>query len=100
MLALKFIYLIAGHYLADFPLQGDFMAKYKVPKSIDFWFHVMIGHCAIHAGFVALITHNPVLAVAEFATHMALDTLKCRGKLNFNQDQAGHILCKILWTFL
>lgn len=94
---LNLIYLMTAHYLADFPLQGDFVAKYKAPRSADFWFHVMIGHCAIHGGFVALITQRPWLGIAEFAAHFVFDCLKCERKLTFNQDQALHIICKFLW---
>lgn len=41
------IYLICGHYLADFGLQNDFTAKFKAPGSAPFWLHVMVSHCAI-----------------------------------------------------
>jgi hypothetical protein len=89
--------LLFGHYLADFPLQGDFIAKYKAPKSADYWFHVMTAHCVIQGGIVSLITHNLWLGLAEFVIHFCVDCLKCKGKLTFNQDQAIHLLCKLLW---
>jgi hypothetical protein len=91
------IYLIFGHYLGDFALQNDFVAKFKAPGSAPFWFHVMTGHCAIHAGIVFMATHNPVASVGEFIAHFLTDSLKCKGTLSFNQDQLIHIVCKIIW---
>lgn len=89
--------LIFAHYLGDFGLQNDFIAKFKSPGSAPFWFHVMIGHCAIQAGGVLLVTRNPNLAVAEFVAHFTIDYFKCKGKLSFNSDQALHIFCKLIW---
>lgn len=94
------LYLLMGHYVADFGLQNEFTAKFKVPGSAPFWFHVMISHCAIQALPVLLITGLWYLAVAEFVAHFVIDYCKCIGKLTFNQDQALHITCKIAWCFL
>lgn len=91
------IYLLCGHYLADFGLQNDFTAKFKAPGSAPFWFHVLISHCAIQALPVLLITGMWQLAVAEFVSHFAIDFLKCKGILSFNEDQALHIFCKLVW---
>jgi hypothetical protein len=89
--------LIIAHYVGDFGLQNDFIAKFKVPHSAPFWFHVMIAHCAIHAGGVYVVSHNIYLAALEFIAHFLTDYLKCLQKLTFNQDQALHIMFKVLW---
>jgi hypothetical protein len=91
------LYLICGHYLADFGLQNEFTARFKVPGSAPYWLHIMVSHCAIQALPVLIVTGSNGLALAEFVTHMVIDTLKCKGKLTFNQDQALHLLCKVIW---
>lgn len=91
------LFLVFAHYLCDFGLQNDFIAKFKAPQSAPFWFHVMIGHCSMHALGVLLITQNPRLAIAEFCAHFVIDYFKCKQRLSFNQDQSLHILCKLAW---
>lgn len=91
------IYLVIGHYLADFGLQNDFTAKFKSPGSSPFWFHVMISHCAIQALPVMLVTGMWQLALAEFAAHLLIDVCKCNGMLTFNEDQLLHLMCKVVW---
>lgn len=92
------VMLIAAHALCDYPLQGDFLAAAKnrqnpipgVP-----WPQALAAHAAIHAGAVLLITGSLTLAAVEFGAHAALDDAKCAGKINFNQDQIAHVLCKV-----
>lgn len=95
--------MIAGHAMADYPLQGDFLAKAKnrfaaipgVP-----WYQALGAHSAIHAGFVGVITGSLFLAICEFILHCRIDDAKCAGKISYNQDQALHIACKVWWTVL
>ncbi len=95
------IAMIIGHALADYPLQGDFLAKAKneadpipgVP-----WWQAMWAHCAIHAGAVLLITGSAFLAALEFIAHFAIDRAKCMGLISYNTDQFLHVACKILWA--
>lgn len=98
-----FFMLIAAHCLADYALQGDFMAKaksrlYPIPGVP--WYQAMGAHATIHGGFVALITGVPLLGIFEGVCHFVIDDLKCQGRLSFNQDQALHVLCKIVWVVL
>lgn len=89
--------LVVAHLLADYPLQGDFMAKAKncmPPFPGVPWFTVLLSHAAIHAGFVWLITGSSVCAGFELAAHTGIDWTKCRGRISFNVDQALHLLCK------
>lgn len=94
-------WLMVGHFLADFPLQGDFLAKaknkYTEPES-PFWRVAMCAHATIHAGFIALITGSYLCALLEWSCHITIDNLKCRGRIGFNEDQIYHFLCKIAWV--
>ena len=91
--------LIAGHALADYPLQGDFLSKAKnhtnpipgVP-----WYQALFAHSAIHAGVVGLITGSIWFAILEFIVHAITDRVKCEGHLTFNEDQAIHIMTKVI----
>lgn len=100
---MKLMLLLAGHALCDYPLQGDFLAKAKnranpipgVP-----WYQALGAHALIHGGMVALVTKSPLMGVAETVIHAVTDDLKCKGRLSFNQDQAIHVACKLLWASL
>lgn len=97
------IALVAGHALADYPLQGDFLSKAKnrsAPIPGVPWWQALGAHVAIHGAFVAFITGIWWLFFAEAAIHWLTDDAKCRGKLTFNQDQAIHIACKAVWLVL
>ena len=94
------IALIGGHALFDYPLQGDFLSKAKnraapIP-GVPFW-QALTAHAAIHGAFVALLTGLWPLFFVEGAIHWITDDAKCRGKLTFNQDQAIHVVCKLVW---
>lgn len=93
--------LIAAHFLADYPLQGEFLAtgknRTKPIKGIPFW-HPLTAHASIHGGFVGLITGSVWLGLAETVIHWITDDAKCRGWITYNQDQAIHITCKLVWV--
>ncbi len=96
-----FLSLIFGHFLADYPLQGDFLARgknHKNPIPGVPWYQCLFAHAVIHGGVVGYITGHPMLGVAEFFAHGAIDWAKSEGIIGFNHDQALHIVCKILWV--
>ncbi|MCA0276234.1 MAG: DUF3307 domain-containing protein [Proteobacteria bacterium] len=96
-----FALLIVGHALADYPLQGDFLAKAKSrvnPIPGVPWYHGLLAHAAIHGGFVGVITGSLTLGIAEFIAHCLIDDAKCMGRISYNQDQALHVACKVLWV--
>lgn len=97
-----FLLMVFAHAIADYPLQGDFLARAKYRDAIASvpWYQAMGAHCAIHGGFVALITGSWLLAAAEFAAHWVTDDLKCRGRITYNVDQAIHIACKAAWALI
>jgi hypothetical protein len=96
-----FALLVVGHFLADYPLQGEFLAtgknRTKPIPGIPFW-HPMTAHSVIHGGFVGVITGSLWLGLSETVIHWITDDAKCRGKIGYNTDQAIHIGCKVLWV--
>lgn len=89
------IYLIAGHYLADYGLQSTYIATEKGNS-----FHVMTAHCAMQALTVLLATQMAELAIAEFFLHYLTDTLKVKGKIGLHFDQAMHLTCRLTYAWL
>lgn len=126
MLTLLF-WMLVGHALADYPLQGDFLAKAKNHRSpipgVP-WIHGLLWHALIHGGAVALVTGSLVLGCAEAVVHCAIDYAKCDGvfhwsysrfkyrwekttltldggvRIAFHVDQALHVLCKVAWALI
>lgn len=93
--------MLVGHCLADYPLQGDFLAQGKNRNtSIGkiFWPHALFAHSMIHAGFVAAITGSVLLGVAEAVIHAITDWLKCENRISLNTDQSIHVVCKVIWA--
>lgn len=98
-----FLLLVSAHALADYPLQGDFLAKAKnasAPIPGVPWWQALWAHAAIHGGFVGVITGSVWLGLAEAGAHVAIDHAKCRGWIGYNVDQAAHIACKVAWVTL
>lgn len=108
-----FILLLFWHFLADYPLQGDFLARAKdltSPIAGIPWWQAMFAHCAIHAGGVYLLTGSVVLLFCELVVHAITDMVKCaltsttscpRVRAHyFNQDQFIHVLSKAVWVVL
>lgn len=87
------LYLVFGHYIGDYALQGEYIAREKANS-----LHVLVAHCAIQAGTVLLATNEPGLALIEFGIHAIVDTAKCRGIISFNLDQAIHLLCRVFYA--
>ncbi len=97
--------LLAAHALADYPLQGDFLAKGKnrhtpIVPGIKFWPHCLTAHALIHGGFVYLITGSLMLGIAETVAHWIIDFGKCENWYGINTDQGLHVGCKIAWVAL
>ncbi len=90
--------LIIGHFLCDFPGQGDFLAKaknHKQPISGVPWYTALLAHASIQAGMVWFVTGSLTFGVIELGLHAITDYLKCDQRITFNQDQAIHLLCKV-----
>lgn len=87
--------LIAVHFVLDYPLQGDFLARAKAEGPLRVWH--LFGHSVIHGAGVMLVTGSIGLGVAETVVHAAIDEAKVRGWTTFAHDQALHMVCKIVW---
>lgn len=95
--------LIGAHYLCDFPLQGDYLAKAKnrnTELGKDIWAHALFAHGMIHAIFVFMITGFMTLAIMELIIHMHTDYQKCEGRISFRTDQMIHLYSKLLYVIL
>lgn len=95
-----FALMIVAHAVADYPLQGDFLARAKnrlAPIPGVPFYQALGAHAVMHGGMVGIITGSLTLGLAEAAIHALIDDAKCAGRLSFNQDQALHIGCKALW---
>jgi hypothetical protein len=93
--------MVFVHFLADFPLQGPFLSEAKNPnKEIPGvpWWIAMAAHCAIHAGFVWIITGSYLCCAAEFLLHFETDWAKCEGKHTFLKDQVIHLVSKLIYA--
>lgn len=96
-----FAALIVGHAVADYPLQGDFLAKAKnrtAPIPGIPWTDAMLAHVVMHGGVVWLLTQSLWLGLAEAAVHFIIDDAKCRGRIGFRTDQLLHLAFKALWV--
>lgn len=102
--------LFIGHALADYPLQGAFLASGKnrngdasiffsgteVPKGL--WIHALTAHSLIQAGAVWLITGSGLLSLVEFVLHWIIDFIRCDDWISFNMDQMLHFACKVIYA--
>lgn len=94
--------LLGGHAIADYPLQGDFLAVGKGARAAPHfgvpWWHCLTAHAMIHGAFVAFLTGSLTLGLVEFVLHWIIDDLKCRKITGINADQALHICCKVAYV--
>ena len=96
--------LLCCHFLLDFAIQGDFVAKFKA-RIVDgeknaMWKWVLTAHSASHTLPVIILTQSLLLGAVMFLSHFVIDFLKCEQKLTFNQDQVLHICVILLITWI
>ena len=97
-----FFWLVVFHFLADYPLQGDFLAQAKDRHSKlgqMFWYHALPAHGAIHAGFVMLATGVLWMAIVEWLAHVLIDYLKCEKLIDLDVDQFLHLVTKVVLVY-
>ena len=99
-----------GHVLADYPLQGPFLAESKnrhadpfslaekASTPIGLWIHALTAHSLIHGGAVWLITGSVTLALVEVVVHWLIDFSKCEGWFGYTTDQLLHLSCKVVYA--
>lgn len=91
--------LIALHFLCDFPLQGDFLARgknHRAPLPGVPWQICLLAHSFIHAGAYSLVVCWQAAGVLGLA-HMAIDWAKSdgaflQGEDAFWRDQVFHVI--------
>jgi hypothetical protein len=98
-----FLTLVAGHYLADFGLQTQFMALSKAKVFLEpEGFHALTAHAAIHGLVAGLLSGSFEAALIVAVTHWFIDfgkasewlmsKLSRKGELySINVDQFLHI---------
>lgn len=90
--------LLGAHWVCDYPLQGDFLAKAKFEGPLRIYH--LVAHSGIQGAAVTLVTGSLWLGLAEWVAHIATDELKVRGRTTFAQDQTIHVACKVIWVVL
>lgn len=96
-------WLLVGHALCDYPLQGDFLARgknHRAPLPGVPWYQCLAAHALIQAGMVALVLKSEKFGLVEFVLHAGIDWLKSEGWLTYNQDQALHVFCKVVYVLI
>jgi len=98
-----FAAFVVIHALADFPLQGEYLARQKFRKlatSRSDWIIALSAHCVIHGGGVWLVSGSLAMAALELVLHGLIDLGKGEGKFGPTVDQLLHVGCKLgyaLW---
>lgn len=99
--------LLAGHFIADFWMQSDALARMKnrhrkpevppgqTPQTI--WPYALSAHASHHGVCVALATGSWTLGLAEMVAHAVVDFGKCENWYGIHVDQALHLVCKVAW---
>jgi hypothetical protein len=94
------LWLLLVHFLCDFGLQSDRMAREKC-SGCDAtlpWGWWLTAHASIHGLGVGVVTGSPSLALAELLLHALIDRLKCQRCYGITADQLLHLACKLLWV--
>jgi hypothetical protein len=98
-----FAAFLVMHALADYPLQGDFLANQKARDQADsreVWIVALCAHSVIHAGGVWLVSGSLVYGVVEFVLHALIDLGKGEKKFGLMTDQLLHLGCKVVYAIL
>lgn len=93
---MNLLLLWAAHWVCDYPLQGDYLAKAKAEGPLRIYH--LCAHAGIHGGAVALVTGSLLLGLVEWFLHSIIDQLKVSGRTSFALDQWLHLMCKVLYA--
>jgi len=101
-----FLYLVLGHYLADFPLQSDFLATMKGKNNYLLFCHVIMYSLIISAILDLLGLFAIWKLILLILSHTVVDYWKCHYAsketaltTSLYIDQAAHILVLIPLLF-
>lgn len=101
-LGLFFAFVIA-HALADFPLQGDYLAREKqrrTASSRESWIVALSAHSAIHAGGVWIVSGLALVGLVELILHWLIDWGKGEDRFGYATDQILHLACKACYVLV
>lgn len=98
-----FIWLLVLHALVDGPMQ--YVARIGPAKRPGGdpdvpWQGALALHAGTHGVAVLFATGSPLLGLAEFIAHAAIDAAKGRRYIDTVTDQLLHVACKALWVWL
>jgi len=96
-----FAALVVAHALADFPLQGSYLASKKIRSKADNFSEyivALLAHSVIHAGAVWLVSGSLVLGMVEFVLHGIIDSAKGKGKYSILTDHILHLASKLSYV--
>lgn len=90
----KLYELLACHFIGDYVLQIDFLAKTKGEN----WWH-LLAHCVLYSVPFAILFGIDWRIALIIITHIVIDALKARyKKINYLTDQVLHLI--ILGVYL
>ncbi len=100
--------LLAGHFVGDFVLQPSPMSSGKnrnnsrerFDDGFPQWYYWLSAHASMHGLIVYLITDSIIFMLLELISHWVIDLIKCDKLINLHQDQALHILSKIVYVLI
>lgn len=92
--------MLAGHALADGPLQPPEISAGKRAPKFSTRAQFLLIHGFIHGGAVAIVTQLWWLGLAETIVHIAIDRSKGRRWIGWRTDQALHVICKVIWALI
>lgn len=98
LFCVTFIYLLAAHYLADYPLQADFIAREKNKRlaKLNASTFILFLHCFIHAFLVYVITKSWLAFFIMLTSHYVIDLAKNNDMIDFMTDQLLHIVVIVM----
>ena len=99
---LFFAFAIA-HALADFPLQGDYLARVKQRRNASTtfeWLAALSAHSMIHAGAMWIVSGSIIVGLIELVLHWVIDLGKGEGLYGYATDQALHLSCKVVYAVM
>lgn len=102
--AIQGMYLLFAHYIADYPLQSDFLAQTKG----KYWYSLMV-HCFLYSMTIgtAMVLMKGYFSISSmmiiYITHVAIDYCKANAKNKEKAlttylyiDQLAHILVNFI----
>jgi Protein of unknown function (DUF3307) len=102
-----FFFLLAGHALADYPLQTGAIAickcrhaNHPLQKEVP-WYYWMLSHALVILKWWGYSPDTAIIfGIMETVIHFIIDVGKCEKFYGIAVDQALHVICKVLWCTL